>query len=207
MENNGTQRSTIVLRNLLASPQDRAAFGKFIEKYQPRIKRCCCERWKLQDADADDLTASILLGFMERDVFSRFVFHSKEKFYAWLDGAVKFAVLTFLRDRGRRPDWWSAGNADAQSSLQNVTEQMVRDLGMLCDEDYARVQEARLRVENRVEEKTSAAFQMLEDEGCAVEEVVQRLGMTKVAVWKARSRFLRMLREEFPDLHGPAAED
>jgi DNA-directed RNA polymerase specialized sigma24 family protein len=61
-------------------------------------------------------------------------------------------------------------------------------------------------VEARVEEKTREAFRLLEDEGCTVEEVVRALGMTKVAVWKARSRFLRMLREEFPDLHGPAEE-
>ncbi len=207
MENNGSLRSTIVLRDLLAAPRDREAFGKFVAKYQPRIKRCCSERWGLQDADADDLTASILLGFMERDVFSRFVFRSKEKFYTWLNGAVKFAVLTFLRDRGRRQDWWSAGNADAQESLENVTEDMVRELGRLCEEDYAGVQAARIRVEERVEEKTKEAFRLLEDEGCSAEQVGQRLGMTKFAVWKARSRFLRMLREEFPQLHGPTAED
>jgi hypothetical protein len=59
-------------------------------------------------------------------------------------------------------------------------------------------------VEARVEPKTKQAFGLLEDEGRSVDEVVEALGMTKVAVWKARSRFLRLLREEFPDLHGPA---
>jgi DNA-directed RNA polymerase specialized sigma24 family protein len=206
MDAEEARRSTVFLRDFLAAPGNREAFGKFVAKYQPRIKRCC-ERGGLQDADADDLTASILLGFLERDVFSRFVFRGKERFYAWLNRAVKFAVLTFVRDRGRRPGFSSVGNADAQASLEAVAEGLVRDLGALCDEDYARVQAARVRVEGRVEEKTREAFRMLEDEACPVEEVVERLGMTKVAVWKARSRFLRMLREEFPDLHGPAGEE
>src|SRR5262245_38235165 len=119
MENQGDQRSTILLRDFLAAPRNREAYGKFVAKYQPRIKRRCSERWRLQDADADDLTASILLGFLQRDVFSGFVFQSKEKFYAWLDTAVKFAVLNFLRERGRRPDAWSVGNTDAQGALEN----------------------------------------------------------------------------------------
>src|SRR5437764_1025408 len=72
VESQKNQRSSIFLLEFLAAPRNKEAFGKFAAKYQPRIKRCCCQRWKLQDADADDLTATILLKFFERDVFKEF---------------------------------------------------------------------------------------------------------------------------------------
>ncbi len=198
MDHTEPQRSSIFLREFLAAPRNREAFGQFVARYQPRIKDCCRQRWQLQDADAEDLSASILLRFLERDVLGVFVFQSKEKFYHWLDTVVKSAVLSFLRDRGREPDAWSVGNVEAQEALEKVAE----DVGLFCAEDYARVQAARARVEKRVDPKTARAFRMLVDEGAKVEEVVRTLGMTKVAVWQARSRFLRLLREEFRDLDG-----
>src|SRR5262245_54759566 len=70
-ERNEGQRSTIFLQNFFTDPQNREAFGRFAAKYLPRIKGCC-KKWRLQDADAEDLAASILLGFLGGDVLSRF---------------------------------------------------------------------------------------------------------------------------------------
>jgi RNA polymerase sigma factor (sigma-70 family) len=200
-----SHRSTVILQQFLANPTNDEAFGKFAGKYQPRIKRCCQARG-LQDADADDLTAALLLRFFERDVFADFVFQTKEKFYAWLRTVVTRAVLTFLRSRGRRPEAWSVGNAEAQESLDWVTEEMVRELGCVRDEERALLATVRPRVEQRLEEKTRQAFRMLVDEGHTPDEVAQLLGMSKFAVWKARSRVLRLLRQEFPHLPSPVGE-
>jgi RNA polymerase sigma factor (sigma-70 family) len=197
-----SQRSTVILQGFLADPKNCEAFGKFARKYQSRIKRCCLARG-LQDADADDLAAAILLRFCERDVFDGFVFQSKEKFYGWLSKVVRHAVLTFHRDRGRKPDAWSVGNANAQDSLQRATEEMVRDLKAVCEEDRARVERACARVEAGVEAKTWQAFHLSVYEGRAVKEVTEQLGMTNVAVWQAVSRVKRKLREELSDLHDP----
>jgi RNA polymerase sigma factor (sigma-70 family) len=205
MENQKNERSTVILQQFLGNPKNREAFGKFAAKYQPRIKRCCQLRG-LQDADADDLTATILLRFFERDVFSDFVFQTKEKFYGYLSTVVKNAVLTFVRDRGRKPDAWSVGNPDVQESLTEVTEAMVRDLETICEEDRALVQTARACVEERLEEKTRQAFHMLADEERPVDEVAQHLQMTKFAVWKVHSRVMRMIREEFQKLNSPTGE-
>lgn len=206
MESPENQRSTVILRDFLADPKNHKTFGRFAAKYQPWLKRCC-ERRGLQDADAEDLTAAILLRFFERDVFQDFVFQTKEKFYHWLDTVVKHGVLTFLRDRGRKPDAWSVGNADVQESLKQVTRAMLRDLESICEEDRARLRTARVRIEEHVHEKTRQAFRMLTDEGRTVDEVVQALDMTPLAVWKVRSRMLRKLRDEFDYLQGSASEE
>jgi DNA-directed RNA polymerase specialized sigma24 family protein len=106
------------------------------------------------------------------------------------------AALTFLRTQGRRLDAWSVGNADAQESLDQVAEEMVHDLCTICEEERARMEEARSRVEARLDENTRQAFRLLVDDGYSAEEVAGRLGMSKVSVWQVRSRVLRKIRQE-----------
>src|SRR5690348_3917959 len=108
-----SQRSTVILQELVADPKARETFERFVRKYQARIKGCCLGLG-LQDAGADDLTSAILLRFLGRNVVGGFVFQSKEKFYAWLDTVVRTAVRTLHRDRARKPEAWSMGNADAE---------------------------------------------------------------------------------------------
>jgi len=195
-----TLRSTVLLQQFLADPKNLAEFSKFARKYQSRIKRCCQARG-LQDADAEDLAANLLLGFFARDVFDGFVFQTKVKFYAWLRTVVTNAVKTFVRDRGRKPDAWSVGNADAQEALQREPDKMVDDLETIFEDTRTHVEAARTRIKERVEEKTWLAFCLQMDEERPVHEVAERLGMSKVAVWQARSRILRKLRAELSDLH------
>jgi RNA polymerase sigma factor (sigma-70 family) len=196
------QRTSVFLREFLEDPRNREKYGRFVAKYQPLIKSCCLRR-RLQDADAEDLTAAILLGFFERDVFADFVYRSRQQFHGWLETVVQRAVLTFLRNRGRKPDAWSVGNADAQESLGRVTEEMVRGLESICEEERGLVQMARLRVQDRVEEQTAIIFRMLVDEGRGAAEVAAELRIPTYVVWKARSRFLQKLREELPHLQVP----
>jgi DNA-directed RNA polymerase specialized sigma24 family protein len=138
-------------------------------------------------------------------VFDGFVLQSKQKFYGWLRVVVGRAVLTFIRDRGRKPGAWGAGGGNAQECLNQVTEGMARELESVCDDDLARVSAARARVKERVAEKTWQAFCLLQDEQLSTDEVAHRLEISKVSVWQARSRVLRLLREELTDLCGPAA--
>jgi RNA polymerase sigma-70 factor (ECF subfamily) len=195
--------STIFLRKFLADPKNHELFGTFAAKYQLRIKRCCLAKG-LQDADADDLTAKILLRFFERDIFDGLVLRTKVQFYGWLREVVKNAVLTFIRDRGRKPDAWSVGNPDAQDSLERKSEEMARDLEAVYEEDLERAAQACATVKERVEEKTWQAFYLLTYEGRTTDEVAQQLAMSKSSVWTARSRVLQKLREELRNLHGPA---
>jgi len=202
-----SQRSSVILRAFLADAKNQEQFGKFAAKYQPRIKRCCRVCGLKDDADADDLTAAILLRFCERDVFDGFVFQTKEKFNAWLNKVVRNDVLTFLRNRNRNPEAWSVGNADAQQSLQQVSEEMVRDLRAVCDEDRARVDTAFAHVKQRVEAKTWTAFYLVVVEEMSVKDTAKHLGATPVGVWQAISRVKRKLREELKDLHDPASTE
>jgi RNA polymerase sigma factor (sigma-70 family) len=199
------QRTTIILRTFLADPKNHELFASFAGKYQPRIKRCCLSQG-LQDADADDLTATILLRFFERDTLDSFVLKTKAQFFVWLRVVVTHAVLTFIRDRGRKPDAWSVGNPNAQQSLERQSEEIARDLEAVYEEDLERVAKACITVKGRVEQRTWEAFCMLVYEERTTEDVAQQLTMTKNSVWTARSRVLQKLREELCDLHGPVTD-
>ena len=53
-----TTRVTLLAR-LRLDPTDQAAWDVFVERYGRHIYRWC-RRWKLQDADAEDVTQDIL---------------------------------------------------------------------------------------------------------------------------------------------------
>jgi RNA polymerase sigma factor (sigma-70 family) len=195
MESQSGQRSTVILREFLDDPKNKALFGEFAAKYGPRIHRRC-RSLGIQDVDSEDLAATILLRFFERDTFKDFVFEGKEKFDRWLKKSVKNVVLDFVRDRGRKPDAWSIGNADAQASLERVANEMAEDLSSAYEDNRAIVQTARMHVEKRVDPKTWQVFRMLVDEQLSVAKVEKQTGMTDINIWKIRSRVLRMLREE-----------
>jgi RNA polymerase sigma-70 factor, ECF subfamily len=193
-------RSTLFLQRFLADPKNHELFGTFVKKYRPRIVQRCL-RCGLQDADAEDLAATILLRFCERDVFDHFVFQTKAKFYGWLDTVVRNDVLMFLRGRTRKPEAWSVGNTGAQEALSQATEEMVRGLKSDSEPDLARVEKGYAHVKAQVEERTWQAFCLLVFENRSVNEVSEQMGMSKNAVYAAKSRVARMLREELTALH------
>jgi RNA polymerase sigma factor (sigma-70 family) len=137
--------------------------------------------------------------FLKRDVFIKFVYRNKKKFYAYLNEVVRNARLTFLRDRKRKMGAKTVGKADPQKLLDKVT---AKDLETICEEDRALVQTIRANVEEEEDAKTRQVFRMLMDDERSPKEVAELLGMTVPAVYQVKSRMLRKLREEFQRLSG-----
>jgi RNA polymerase sigma factor (sigma-70 family) len=199
MEPSEVERSTAVLVRLLAEPDSDRAFREFTDRYLARMK-ASCRKLGMQDADADDVCAAILLRFYEKREFRKFAFESKQRFNGWLNTVVRNAVFTFVRDRGRRPEAWSVGDTGAQQSLEDVAETVADSLLPYCEEDLARGEIARSIVRDRVDAKTMRAFELLCYEGRKGADVAAELGMKLPSVWKARSRVAKMLQEEFRKL-------
>lgn len=201
MEASESQRSTSILLAVLAAPESDDAFRRFAGRYLPRMKDCC-RKLGIQDADAEDICADVLLRFHQRQEFKKFAFESKEKFNRWLNTVVRNAVFSFVCDRGRRPDAWSVGNSGAQQSLERVADVVADDLADCCAEDFARGQRAVALVRERVDTKTMRAFELMFYDDRKGADVAAELGMSLAAVWQARSRVAKLLREEFSRLGG-----
>ena len=86
-----------LLRN---SPGDQAAWNQFVERYGPKIFGWC-RQWRLQEADAEDVTQNVLLRLARK--LRTFAYDPKSSFRGWLRTLTEHACSDFLAD-AKRPE-------------------------------------------------------------------------------------------------------
>ena len=185
----GSITSRTLLNRIRQSPNDKAAWSEFIDRYGPRIYRWCL-RWNLQQADAEDVAQNVLLKLAQK--MRDFPYDPARSFRAWLKTVTHHAWQDFVRAQRVR----GSGDSVVQALLDN--QAAPQDLEDSLDEEYQRamLDEAMNRVRQRVEERTWQAFQRLAIEQQTGTAVAQELGMEITAAYMARSRVQKMLQEE-----------
>ena len=172
-------------------PQDDDAWRTFVAIYRPVIYRLARSRG-LQDADAEDLTQQVLasvakaIGRWEPDP-------AKGRFRSWLSRIVRNAAMNALTRR--HPDV-AAGGTDMVQRLEQQPEPDDSSLGDF-DHEYQRAvfRWAQDQVRPEFQESTWDAFWLTTVEGQSVEQAADRLGKSLGAVYAARSRVMRRLKE------------
>src|ERR1041384_3848949 len=91
-----TTRLTLLLQ-LRQAPSDQAGWEIFVERYGRHIYRWC-RQWKLQDADAEDVTQDILLKLTQK--LRAFTYDPSRGFRGWLKTVAYNAWRDF--EDGRR---------------------------------------------------------------------------------------------------------
>ena len=76
-----SRTSPTLLGRLGRSPTDQAAWDTFVDRYGPKIYAWCLY-WKLQKADAEDVTQTVLLKLARN--FAAFSYDPSKSFRAWL---------------------------------------------------------------------------------------------------------------------------
>ena len=203
----GATTSLTLLRVLCGPDTDERAWREFADRYQPLIG-CWCRRWRLQEADAEDVTQKVLLR-----VFTSVASYDPARgaFRGWLKTVVENAVKDFLRGVSRRPGDRGSGDSDVADALQAVAQPetidaLVRDL----DDSLRRDLDAILaRVEKQVEPDTMRAFRLTVLEGRPTAEAAAELGKSYAAVCMAVNRVKKKLRAEGARLNerSPTAEE
>jgi RNA polymerase sigma-70 factor (ECF subfamily) len=187
--------STSLVRRLQDIPRDEEAWDRFVRGYAPAIRRWC-RAWRLQEADADDVTQAILLKLAR--TMARFQYDRSRSFRGYLKTLTRYAVCDALetlrrqeRDAGRLEliEW--LGVVDTRHDLARCLEAQLRE------NLFA---EAAERVSQRIDPRTWEAFRLRAQEHRSGQEVADRLGMTVAAVYMAKSRVLAMMREEILQL-------
>src|SRR6516225_5806213 len=92
-----TTRVTLLAR-LRLDPTDQAAWEVFVERYGRHIYRWC-RKWKLQDADAEDVTQDILVKLARN--LRAFAYDPSRSFRGWLKTLAHHAWRDFV-DSPRR---------------------------------------------------------------------------------------------------------
>jgi RNA polymerase sigma factor (sigma-70 family) len=184
-----------LLTQLRDDPSDQASWDEFVERYGRHIYRWC-RQWKLQDADAEDLTQTILVKLTQK--LRAFAYDPSRSFRGWLKTVAHHAWRDFEDSRRRTPP--AAGDSQAQELM--LTLEARDDLVQRLEEafDLELLEAAKVRVRLRVAPHTWEAFRLLVVEGLAVAEVAARVRLQVAMVYVAKSKVQKMLQEEIGKL-------
>jgi RNA polymerase sigma factor (sigma-70 family) len=188
-----------LLARVSQNPVDQAAWDAFVGIYEPRIRGWCRKRG-LQPADAEDVTQNVLLRMAS--ALRTFSYDPSRRFRGWLRLVTEHALSDYFAERKRRRAAGSGSGDDlALAALDNAPAR--EDLLVLLKEEFRRavLTQACESARSRVEPQTWRAFELTACENRPGEEVATSLGMTVTAVFKAKSRVLTFVREEFHRLN------
>ena len=184
-----------MLARLRQPEMDQATWGQFVQRYGPRIFTWC-RHWGLQEADAEDVTQSVL---MKLSVHLReFEYDPARRFRAWLKTVAQRTWIDLVRDQQREGQ--GAGNSEAFAALHQVPARDDLEARLEAAYDLELLAEAMARVRARVEPHTWEAFRLLTEEQLPLTDVTTRLSLPAAVVYKARSKVQKMLKEEIQAL-------
>ena len=183
--------SITLLERLGREETDQQAWAEFVRRYGRQIYRWC-RRWKLQEADAEDLTQNVLVRLHAR--LRTFRYDPAQSFRAYLKALTHYAWCDLVQGN-RRP---GAGSGDSAVLDRLHTVEARDDLVRRLDEEFDQelLAEAAERVRRRVEPHTWEAFRLTALEGLSGAAAAEQLGMKVVTVFKAKSKVQKMLQEE-----------
>jgi RNA polymerase sigma-70 factor (ECF subfamily) len=194
--------SSTLLGRLRCAPADQAAWQEFVDRYGPKIYGWC-RKWRLQQADAEDVTQNVLVRLANR--LRTFVYDPDQSFRGWLKTLTWHALSDYMSAR-QRPGQGS-GDPDVARELESIAarEDLVQQLA--ADFDRELLEEAQARVQAQVGTRRWQAFCLTAYEGLSGAEVASRLDMKVVTVFTAKSKVLKLLQKEIRKLEGPSEDD
>ena len=172
------------------NPHDGVAWRQLTEVYQPIVYRYCLRRG-LQDADAADLTQEVM----------RSVAHALRDF-SYDAARGRFRNWLFTVTRSRLNNFFERRNRQELGSGQTTVHEMLAELPDRGEQDeWDRESRQQLfewaaaQARSEFEPTTWRAFVMSAVEGRSAAEAAQVTGLSLNAVYVAKSRVLRTLRE------------
>jgi len=171
---------------------DSEAWHRLVRIYGPLLVRWC-SRCGLQESDAFDVSQNILLG-LERSL-ERFEHRNQGQgggsFRAWLWAMTRNKIADYQRETLGK-----ARGGGGTKSLQQILElpdESPETTEDITDLHLRALQELKLSFG----ETTWTAFWRVVVEGDAAKDVAEDLGLSVWAIYKARTRILAKLQEEF----------
>jgi RNA polymerase sigma-70 factor (ECF subfamily) len=193
----GSQTSPTLLGRLRQQPADQAAWQEFVERYGRKIY-AWCRHGQLQEADAEDVTQTVLVKLAEQ--MRTFAYDPTRTFRGWLRTLTRHAWSDFVRARQRGGRASGDSRAEACLHTAEARDELVNRLEEAFDHEV--LEEATARVRLRVTAASWDAFRLTAVEGRSGAEAARELGMEVAAVFKAKSRVQKLLQEEVRRLEG-----
>ena len=183
-----TTRPSLLVR--LRNTRDDHAWAEFTAVYEPVIYRMA-QRRGLQDADAREVVQETLVSVAA--AIDRFDINASGSFRGWLARIARNATIDQFRKLSSREQ--ATGASDVHRQLETVTNDRE------CGEEFEEQRRQQLfrwaagEVRQKTGEANWMAFWKTSVEGRPVGDVAAELGMSEGAVYVARCRVLKRIRE------------
>ena len=199
----GTESQTgSALLNLLRDPTDNGAWRTFVLRYGPKIAGWC-RQWRLQEADAADVTQNVLTMLVRR--LRTFAYDpQKGTFRGWLKTVTDHAVQDYVKSKKRNIP--GTGDPDVLNFLQSCEARADLQKTLADVYDLELLEAAKERVQLRVSMRDWKIYQDLACDGRPVGAVAEEHHLTAQALLMVKSRVKKKLHEEIQRLEKPVAE-
>lgn len=188
--NSHLETSLSLLKRLKQQPADQQAWDDLVQRYGSRIL-VWCRHWGLQDADAADVTQTVLLKLAKG--IQRFSKDSGGSFRAWLKTLAHHSWYDLVNSRQHKMAKGSTDLAAAFDSL-DAKDELAKCLETEWEQELLQLASGRVR--KRVDAKTWQAFELLTIESQSAQQVSEKLGISLTSAYKAKSNIVKMLQEE-----------
>lgn len=176
--------------------EDPEAWEQFVRVYGP-VVRFWIRRAGLNKADLADVFQEVFLA-VSRNIASFQRQSGQAKFRAWLKTVTVSKVNDHFRRQGKHPD--AQGGTTMMQRIGALPE--AEDIEERTTEESLISQRTLEMVKSEFREKTWQAFYRCAVDGRTSQEVAAELGISALAVRKAKSRVLARLRDALTSLDG-----
>jgi RNA polymerase sigma-70 factor (ECF subfamily) len=190
-----SRTSVTLLGRLRQDPTDQAAWGDFVERYGRKIYGWC-RHWHLQDADAEDVTQTVLLLLAQK--MRAFAYDPSRSFRSWLKTLTQHAWSDFVA--GRKRSGQGSGDRQVEELLHSCAARDDLQTRLNAEFDQELLESAIVRVRLRVQPQTWEAFRLTALEGLSGAAAAEQLKLRVATEFNAKSKVLRMLQEELRKL-------
>lgn len=188
----GRTRGSLLIR--LRDAQNHAAWREFVELYQPVIYRLCRRRG-VRHSDAEDLVQQVLI-LVARAVDRFDASSERGTFRGWLYRISHNVIVNFLsRDLPKNRATGGDDNPVLSGAVEKENSSLVR-----MEVRRQLFREAAQRAREEFEESTFRAFWLTAVEDISIEDAATQLNKSTGAIYAARSRVLKRLRDIVQDL-------
>lgn len=183
------------LLTALRDPRNHEVWGRYVDRYRPLIVQYC-KRLGLHDADAEDVAQTTLATFSGAYRDGKYD-RERGRLRVWLFAIARNQLNTWYRRR-REKEIQVGGSSDATDFFAGLSDETKSEEIWEQEWREAVLRQCLLEVRQEVDPKTFEAFELFASAGQSAEEVGRRLGMTANAVFSAKRRILRRVRELLP---------
>jgi RNA polymerase sigma-70 factor (ECF subfamily) len=190
--------STALLAGLQA--QHTEAWRRLVQLYGPVVYGWC-KRRGLQPSDAEDITQEVFRTVLLRIASFRRE-RSQDTFRGWLWTITRNKLGDYIRRRETHPN--PAGGSEARVQMEQVPAAALEDGDEAEPQNNSYLYRRALdMIRSEFEPSSWDAFWRVVVGGQRPADVAEALGLSLNAVYLAKSRVLRRLREELGDIPNP----